>query len=352
MTIPLVVLAVGSTFVLGIIGAPHLKKPHLPDQTHFVSSWIEPSVAAAWSPEGTPIQPIAASGEKRMKRRDRDPDGAGPQTPDGALDENELAPTGLGAWLMVGDTNRDQALDGKELEERIEASHHSDGQTLGLMGAATLVGLLGIFLAWVLYGRGPSKRVEQWTATGGPLAGAYQASKNKLWVDEAYDLAIVRPFKALARGAFEILDRFVIDTVVVNGSALVMSMFSRIARWLQNGQVQRYLLGVLVGAAAVFALTAWRFHPTFSYRRTDAQMIELRAEPGEGVAGIGCRIEWDLDNDGRFETTPEPDDNRVIRLSEGQIGGAVRVVMHCPGGDRSITRTMRLAELAPGKEWR
>jgi NADH-quinone oxidoreductase subunit L len=360
MTIPLLVLAFGSV-VLGFFGMPHVKKPHLPDATHFVTSWMEPSVTNAWNPEGTPIQPIAASADKLMKRLDRDPDGAGPQKPDGALDEAELAPTGLGAWLLADDEDRDgkietseiaTRLDAKELGERIDRSHHSDAQTLGLMGVASLVGLLGIFLAWVLYGRGPSKRVEEWTASGGPLAGAYQASKHKLWVDEIYDAIIVRPFKAVARGAFEILDRFVIDTVVVNGSALVMSMFSRIARWMQNGQVQRYLLGVLVGAAAVFALTAWRFDPTFRYRRTDAAMIELRAEPGEGVAGIGCKIEWDLDNDGTIDATPEPDANRVISVSEGRVGGSVRVVMKCPGGTRSVTRTTRIADLASGKEWR
>jgi len=367
MTMPLVVLAALSV-VVGFLGTPHLQKLHIPDRPwHFVTSWLEPSVAPSYYPEGAPIQPIAASAEDMLERYDRDDNKK--------LDPTELAPTHLSDYLLAlskcppqpgtnlpkpgcqegvarADTNKDGALDAEELEQRIHASHPSDGRVLGLMAIASVIGLLGIFLAWTLYGRGPSKRVDRWTATGGPLHGAYEASKHKLWVDEGYDLAIVRPFKAIARGAFEILDRFVIDTVVVNGSALVMSMFSRIARWVQNGQVQRYLLGVLVGAAAVFALTSMRFHPTFSYRRATDTMIELRAEPGEGVASVGCRLEWDLDNNGSFDTTPAPDADRVIRVTAGQVGSAVRLVMHCPDGDRTVTRTIRLADAPVAKGWR
>jgi NADH-quinone oxidoreductase subunit L len=352
MTMPLVVLAFLS-IVAGFVGMPHLKSVHTPGVTHGVTAWLEPSVATTWYPETTPIQPVTASAEALMERLDTDPDGMGDAKPDGKLTAEELAPSGgLGTWLLTGDKNGDRVLDEKELDHAIERSHPKDSRVLLLMAIASAIGLLGIFLAWLLYGRGPSKRVEQWTATNGPLYPAYQASKHKLWVDEAYDLAIVRPFKAIARGMFEIVDRFVIDTVVVNGSALAMSMFSRIARWLQNGQVQRYLLGVLVGAAAVFALTAWRSHPTFKYRRAADDMIELKAEPGEGVAGLGCRLEWDLDDNGRADTTPEPDAERVIRVTDGRVGGAVRLIMHCPGGDRSVTRTIRLADLPVTQEWR
>jgi NADH-quinone oxidoreductase subunit L len=230
--------------------------------------------------------------------------------------------------------------------------HLSDGWTIFSMAMATAAGLFGILAAWALYGRGPSRRVADWTAPGHGLHAAYEASKHKLWVDELYDLTIVRPFKAIARGTFEILDRFVIDTVVVNGSALAVSMFGRIARWFQNGQVQRYLLGVLVGAAAVFALTSWRFDPTFRYRRVDRQTVELRAEPGEGIVSQKCTMAWDLDNDGEVDTTPEPDANRVIRVTDGQIGSKVALKIHCPDGDRTVVRSVRLADLEPAKEWR
>jgi hypothetical protein len=38
----------------------------------------------------------------------------------------------------------------------------------------------------------------------------------------------------------------VIDTVAVNCIAFVIGLFGRLARWFQNGQVQRYLAGASV----------------------------------------------------------------------------------------------------------
>jgi NADH-quinone oxidoreductase subunit L len=233
-------------------------------------------------------------------------------------------------------------------------AHLGDGTTLGLMAAASVVAIVGIGLAWVLYGRGPSARVERLTAEGAPLGTLYQASKHKLWVDEIYDRVFVRPFKALARGSFEILDRFVIDTVVVNGSALAVSMFGRIARWLQNGQVQRYLLGVVVGAALVFAVTAYRFRPGFSYREIGEHVVELRAEPGEGLAGAGCKLAWDFDSDGTIDETVPPGE-RVIQVTDGRVSGATTLTMDCPyGGKTSVSRVLKLSgdPAAASQEWR
>ena len=288
MTMPLVVLAVLS-LVAGFVGMPHLEMLHLPAPFHGVTTWLDPSVTETW-------------------------------------------------------------YNGPGVEAAMIARPHGDMQTLALMGGATAVALLGMFMAWALYGRGPSHRVDRWTEPDGPLGQVYKASKNKLWVDEIYDLVIVRPFRALARGTFEIIDRFVIDTVVVNGSALVVGLFGRIARWVQNGQVQRYMLGLLVGAAAVFAVTAWRHEPTFSYREIGDHVVELRAEPGEGVAGAGCKIAWDFDADGTIDQTPK-EGERVIQVSDGRLGSDVAMSLDCPiGGQATITRTLRIGSTS--KEWR
>jgi hypothetical protein len=129
----------------------------------------------------------------------------------------------------------------------------------------------------------------------------YEASKHKLWFDELYDLILVRPFKAAARGLLEIVDRFVIDTVAVNGSAFVIGLFGRIARWVQNGQVQRYLVGIVIGAALVFLVSKCQQEPSFDYR-FEGNTVRLIADPGEGVSSL-AKIEWDLDSDGRIDAT-------------------------------------------------
>jgi hypothetical protein len=65
-----------------------------------------------------------------------------------------------------------------------------------------------------------------------------------------------------------------------------------------------------------------------------------------------CALTWDLDNDGDIDPTPEPDADRVIRVTDGLIGSQVVLKIKCPDGERSVTRSVRLADLKPAKEWR
>jgi len=182
-------------------------------------------------------------------------------------------------------------------------SQATDLRTGALIGAATLMGVAGIVAAYVLYRHGPSKQVEQFTSTelGNRL---YQASKHKLWVDEIYDSAFIRPFRWLARALFELVDRFLIDTVLVGGSAWVVSLFGRLMRWVQNGQVQRYMVGVILGAAAVFFLSGRAARPAIEWRKV-GDRIELRAYAGAGLQGNGARLRWDLTGDGEWDLKPE-----------------------------------------------
>ena len=193
-----------------------------------------------------------------------------------------------------------------------------------LMGAASAAGLLGIALAAALYRKGPSEKVARWTSAGAG-AGLYQASLNKLWVDELYDVVLVRPFRFLARGLFEIVDRFMIDTVLVNGSAFAVGTFSRVSRWVQNGMVQRYLVGVLIGTAAIFLWTSRADHPGFTWKAVPAG-IEFTAEPGNGLRKDAI-VQWDFDGDGK----PDPGaTGRVIVKRPGEVGSRVTLFVSDP----------------------
>jgi NADH-quinone oxidoreductase subunit L len=239
MTVPLIILAAFAT-VAGFIGLPHLEGIHLPSFTHALASWLEPSQTTEWYAAGT-----------------------------------------SGPVPIMG--------------------HLSDGTTLLLMAVALLVALAGIAGAYLFYGRGPSRTVNQ--LVEGPLASLYNASLHKLWFDEIYDAILVRPFKAAARGLLEVLDRFVIDTVAVNGAAFVIGIFGRISRWFQNGNVQRYLVGVVVGGALVFMMTDCQHKPGFTYEISDGK-LRLHADPGTGIVGATARIYWDLDGDGLKDRDP------------------------------------------------
>jgi NADH-quinone oxidoreductase subunit L len=269
---PLVILAFFAT-VIGFLGLPHLTGIHLPSVTHGLAQWLEPSVT-----------------------------------------EN---------WYMPG---------GGEGEMHI-MGHASDNTTFLLMGGALLIGVIGIATAYVLYGRGPSPTVDR--LVDGPLAGAYNASKHKLWFDEVYDAIIVRPYRIVARGLFEVVDRFIIDTVAVNGLAFVVGLFGRLSRWVQNGQVQRYLAGVVVGAALVFGVTECHQKPSFSYRLVGND-VELHAEPGAGVAGNKAKLRWDVDGDGQ----PDPGlDSADIKVRAGDVGTHVTLWIDDPVSQKTVTVT-------------
>jgi NADH-quinone oxidoreductase subunit L len=221
--------------------------------------------------------------------------------------------------------------------------HGSDGTILGLMAVALAIGVIGIGGAWMLYGRGPSRSVDK--LVEGPLAGAYEASKHKLWFDEVYEASIVKPFRTIATGLFEIVDRWLIDTVAVNGTAYVIGIFGRISRWFQNGQVQRYLAGLVVGAALVFFLASRKAEPTFSYE-VDGDELVLKADAGAGLLTKTSKLKWDLNGDGKadqdasgaFYTEPE------IRVRIGDVGARVILMLEDPvtRENKQVSRTIEL----------
>ena len=200
-------------------------------------------------------------------------------------------PNFLGEWLdpSLIDFGR------PSLENSIHQPHASDVGLLTLMGIALGVGVLGILLASGLYGRGPSPAVGRFTAGAG--AEIYRLAKNKFYVDELYDKIIVRPFRWVALGVFEVIDRFVIDFLLVEGSAFLVDLFGRIARWFQNGQVQRYMVGLVLGGALILFF-ATRPDADFDWQQVDSLTVQFEADVGKGPGSDGAEVTFDFDDDG------------------------------------------------------
>jgi hypothetical protein len=219
--------------------------------------------------------------------------------------------------------------------------HEGNGTIVGLMGGALVVALIGIGLAAWLYRKGPSQKVEQWVKGG--LGPFYEASKAKLWFDEVYDVLLVRPFRTVARGLFEIVDRFVIDTVAVNGSAFVIGLFGRLSRWFQNGQVQRYLGGVVVGAALVFFASDCGRKPSFGYRLV-GQEYQFHADPGAGLGGVKAKLRWDLDGNGRPDVDKDGKllDTPDVKIRAGEVGSHVTLWIDDPISRKTIEITQEV----------
>jgi NADH-quinone oxidoreductase subunit L len=115
-------------------------------------------------------------------------------------------------------------------------------------GIALIVGWAGWAVSYALYYKRGLAGDEALTAR---IGGLRRALVNKLYVDELYGFAIVRPLWALARGLWRIVDKTIIDGLFVNGVPRLIAWFSRVARFFQNGNVQRYAAVTAVGVAAL-----------------------------------------------------------------------------------------------------
>jgi len=120
-----------------------------------------------------------------------------------------------------------------------------------LVGVAVAAAVIGIVGAWRLLkpeGLVPARSAPQ-------ERGFARLLRDKWYVDEIYDLAVVRPLVWLSREVlWKQVDQRAIDGAAVNGAARGARALGWANRWLQTGQV-----GVYVGAFVVgVLLLLWR----------------------------------------------------------------------------------------------
>ncbi len=120
-----------------------------------------------------------------------------------------------------------------------------------LVTISVIAGLLGIFIAFVLYVLKPGLA----DSLAGSFGGVYKLLLNKYFVDEIYDAGVVHP---LVDGSRAVLWRGA-DVAVIDGSVNGMGTFARgvggVLRRLQSGNIRSYAAWVLAGSvAALFFL--------------------------------------------------------------------------------------------------
>ncbi|MCL4562471.1 MAG: NADH-quinone oxidoreductase subunit L [Chloroflexi bacterium] len=121
---------------------------------------------------------------------------------------------------------------------------------------ALAVALLGIFLAWSLYGRSPLKhgQVDPLSKTLGPV---FRGMERKWWVDEFYGKLVIGPYHALAGLLAQPVDQGVIDAAG-NGLGTLTQGLSAWLRRVQTGFVRSYALAVLAGGVVILAYIIFR----------------------------------------------------------------------------------------------
>ncbi|XJZ27128.1 NADH-quinone oxidoreductase subunit L [Bacillota bacterium Lsc_1132] len=144
--------------------------------------------------------------------------------------------TFLGDWLTKGN---------EALVQHAEAP-------AWIMAAATIVSLLGIYLAWLMYGKRSLSR--SWLSGSGDRL--HSILYNKYYVDEFYQLTVVNLMKGFSY-FLRFIDVFLVEGIV-KGVVGFVQVLGKSGSKLQTGQVQTYgamaFLGLAV-LAVIFALT-------------------------------------------------------------------------------------------------
>ncbi|HZI10947.1 MAG TPA: NADH-quinone oxidoreductase subunit L [Myxococcus sp.] len=83
-----------------------------------------------------------------------------------------------------------------------------------------------------------------------------RTAQNKFYVDELYELAIIRPVKFLSFILFRVVDALVIDTVAVRGTAWVTQRVGSALRYVQSGDAQAYaaVMAIAILGGVAYAL--------------------------------------------------------------------------------------------------
>jgi NADH-quinone oxidoreductase subunit L len=122
---------------------------------------------------------------------------------------------------------------------------HEAGIPWGAYILAWAVALIGGAAAWLVYRSWlPAREGKPLPA---PIALFWRWARNKFYVDELYELVIIRPFTALSRGLYSAIDTWIIDRFAVGGTAVVLRKAGSWLRYTQTGNAQNYATVMAVG---------------------------------------------------------------------------------------------------------
>jgi NADH-quinone oxidoreductase subunit L len=114
-------------------------------------------------------------------------------------------------------------------------------------------GLLGLFLAWLLY----KQRPQLPDRIADSLHSLYSAVAHKYWIDELYAAIFVKPLIVVSDVVFwRGIDRGLIDATL-DGTAETTKELSDNVRHMQSGNLRSYAGWIAIGATGVIAYMVW-----------------------------------------------------------------------------------------------
>lgn len=128
--------------------------------------------------------------------------------------------------------------------------HLSASTEYVLMAASVGWAATGLVIGYQIYKNGPSERMAALTADGLGRQ-IQQLLYHKWYVDELYQAVIIKPLQRVSDlVGYRLIDKGIIDSVLIRGAALTAYMSGRALSLAQNGRAQTYAM-VLVGGVGV-----------------------------------------------------------------------------------------------------
>ncbi len=115
-----------------------------------------------------------------------------------------------------------------------------------LMSISVALALIGIFVAYTMYMK--RRDLPEKLANSYPVL--YRLLLNKWYVDEIYELTVIKPLHGFSILLWKGIDVAVVDGSV-NGVARIVGWFSGVIRYIQSGYVQSYAVSMVLGTVVL-----------------------------------------------------------------------------------------------------
>jgi len=163
----------------------------------------------------------------------------------------------------------------------------------GAMAGSTVIAFGGLGLAWMFFGGGYREPVKRFAES---MPGLVSLVRDKFRVDELYAFLIIRPVRWFSRMLFLVVDRVVIDKIMVGVPVMVVDMLGRLTRSFQPGDAQRYVAVFAIGIAAVFYVITRPPRPETLKVKVDQTAVDVDASQSGGTKDL--EYFFDFDGDG------------------------------------------------------
>ena len=128
-----------------------------------------------------------------------------------------------------------------------KAIAHSASWEWAMAGVSVAVAGFSLFLAWHLY----LVRTQGPAHLAATFRRLHSALLNKWWLDEIYQMFVIKPIHGIAILLWKLVDVVIIDGICVNGPAHLLRGVGFLGRELQSGNVQVYAFWIFAGFCGI-----------------------------------------------------------------------------------------------------